>query len=439
MKNSLKKIKTTIDKYNMFSENDRILVAFSGGCDSVCLALALHNLGYTIGLAHVNHGIRETASRDEDFCNAFAKRLNVPIFVSHPDVLDYAKKNKISTETAGRILRYEFFNSFKDYNLIATAHHKNDLAETVVQHLIRGTGSKGLTGILPVRDNIVRPLIDLEREEIEDLLTELNEIWCTDETNFSEEYGRNRVRLNILPLLTKENEKAIDNISKTARILKADDDYLTNEAVKLIENDKISIERLKNAPLPLSARALMVMYSKVAGTSKDFEYKHIEYILNNLKEHGEILNLCFGVKAVAEYGNLVFSKDIDDIKFCYPVKINGKTYLPEAKKVVCTLVCDEKPSDGIYFDFEKVKDIPLYVRTPRADDYFIPFGMDGGKPLNKVMIDLKIPKHERTNYPLLTTDKEILWIFDKKRGNGFACDEFTKKYLKFWEENTYES
>ncbi len=421
----------------MFSENDRILVAFSGGCDSVCLAIALHNLGYKIGLAHVNHGIRKTADRDENFCKNFAERLNVPLFVSHPDVLGYAKKNKISIETAGRILRYEFFNSVKDYNLIATAHHKNDLAETVVQHLIRGTGSKGLTGILPVRDNIVRPLIELEREEIENFLTELNESWCTDETNYSEEYSRNRVRINILPLLTRENERSIDNIAKTAKILKADDDYLTNEAIKLIENDKISINKLKNTPLPLSSRALMVMYSKVAGTSKDFEFKHIEYILNNLKEHGEILSLCFGVKAVAEYGNLVFRKSTDDTQYCYPVKINGKTYLPEAKKVVCTLVCDQKP-DGIYFDFEKIKDVPLFVRSPQPDDYFIPFGMNGGKPLNKVMIDLKIPKHERTNYPLLATDKEILWIFDKKRGNGFACDEFTKKYLKFWEENTYE-
>ncbi len=439
MKNSLGKIKATIDKYAMLSENDRILVAFSGGCDSVCLALALHNLGYTIGLAHVNHGIRETADRDEEFCNAFAKRLNVPIFVSHPDVLGYAKENKISVETAGRILRYEFLNSFKDYNLIATAHHKNDLAETVVQHLIRGTGSKGLTGILPVRDNIVRPLIELKRKEIEEFLTERDESWCTDETNYSEKYNRNRVRINILPLLTKENERAIDNISKTAKILKADDDYLTNEAIKLIENDKISIEKLKSVPLPLSTRALMAMYSKVAGTSKDFEYKHIEYILSNLKNHGEILSLCFGVKAVAEYGNLVFRKNTDDIQYCYPVKINGKTYLPELKKVVCTLICDEKPSDEIYFDYEKIKDVPLFVRSPHTDDYFIPFRMNGGKPLGKVMIDLKIPKHERINYPLLTTDKEILWIFDKKRGNGFACDELTKKYLKIWEENTYES
>ena len=438
MKNSLEKIKATIDKYNMLSENDRILVAFSGGCDSVCLAVALNKLGYKIGLAHVNHGIRKTADRDEEFCKEFAKKLNVPIFMSHPDVLGYAEQNKISVETAGRILRYEFFNSFKDYNLIATAHHKNDSAETVLQHLIRGTGAKGLTGILPVRDNIVRPLIELEREEIENFLTELNQSWCTDETNYSEEYSRNRVRLNILPLLSKENEKAVDNISKTARILKADDDYLTSEAIKLIENDKIPIEKLKKAPLPLSTRALMAMYLKVSGTSKDFEYKHIEYILNNLKEHGEILNLCFGVKAVAEYGNLVFLKNTDSNTYCYPVKINGKTYLPELNKILCTMVCDQKPY-GIYFDYEKIKDIPLFIRSPRADDYFSPFGMEGGKQLNKVMIDLKIPKHQRAQYPLLTTDKEILWIFGKKRGNGFACDESTRKYLKFWEENTYES
>ncbi|MBR4030614.1 MAG: tRNA lysidine(34) synthetase TilS, partial [Clostridia bacterium] len=182
MKSNLEKIEDTIKKYQMFSLKDKILVAFSGGCDSVCLALCLNKLGYNIALAHVNHGIRKTADNDEKFCVEFAKKLNIPIFISKPDVTKYALDNKISVETAGRILRYEFFYSLNEYNYIATAHHKNDLAETVLQHLVRGTGCKGLTGIIPVRDNIVRPLIELDRAEIEDIVSSLNEEYCTDST-----------------------------------------------------------------------------------------------------------------------------------------------------------------------------------------------------------------------------------------------------------------
>lgn len=438
MKNSLEKIKDTIKKYQMFSLKDKILVAFSGGCDSVCLAVCLNKLGYNIALAHVNHGIRKTADHDEEFCIKFAKRLNVPIFISKPDVSKYACDNKISVETAGRILRYEFFYSLNEYNYIATAHHKNDLAETMLQHLVRGTGCKGLTGIAPVRDNIVRPLIALDRAEIEDIVSSLNEDFCTDETNFSTDYERNRIRLNVLPLLVMENERAVDNICKTASLLKADDDYLNCEAEKLIKESKISVKELEKAPLPLSSRALMSLYTKCAGTSKDFEFKHIQYILNNLKEHGEIMDLCFGVKVKAEYGNILFIKDTDNPKYCYEINKNGKTLLPALNKVLCAEITDKKPQDGIYFDYDKIKDTPIFVRCPNADDYFVSFGSDGGKQLNKVMIDLKIPKSERNCYPLLATDEEILWIFNKKRGNGFACDQHTKTFLKIWEENTYE-
>lgn len=404
----------------------------------MCLALSLNALGYKIGIAHVNHNLRDSAANDENFSREFAERFNLPFHLASLDVKGYAEENKISLETAGRILRYEFLTSVVGYDKIATAHHKNDCAETVLQHLVRGSGLKGLTGILPVRDKFIRPLISLTRTEIEQIVEEFGESFCTDETNFEENYSRNRIRLNVIPLLEKENEKAVDNICKTASLLREDEEFLTSLAEKEVSLDnKIGISALKKLPYPIAYRVLRLLFERTAGTAKDFETRHAEFILSNLKEHGEILNLPFSVTASAVYGNLVFYKKEISQPFCVKLKM-GENVFPELNLKISLEISDKKREECLYFDYEKLNGTSLYLRSPSTKDYFVPFGLNGGKNLSKVFIDLKIPKQNRASFPIIATESEILSIVMKKRSNALSCDENTKEFLLITEENIHE-
>ena len=439
--NLLEKVLKTVTDYNMLTPHDRVLVAFSGGFDSMCLALVLHEAGYKIGLAHVNHSLRDSAERDAAFCENFAKKLSVPFHLKVADVAAFAKKENISTETAGRQIRYEFLSSVAGYTKIATAHHQNDAAETVILHLIRGSGLKGLCGISPVRGNIVRPLIDVSRAEIEAYVKEKEIVPCTDETNFSKKYARNRVRLSVIPKLEEENEKAVLNICKTAALLRADEEYLENEAKKYVRGNTIEISALTSLPFPIASRAVRAAYENAAGTAKDLEFKHVEYILSHLKPHGKIIDLCFEISAFAQYGTLIFQKNAqtENKDFCYPLQISGKTPIPELNTTIITKVCDKAPDSGIYFDYEKLKNTPLFVRTRRISDRFLPFGMNGTKTIKKLFIDEKVPESMRDKIPLVVTENgEILCAFGVKRSDLYKTDQQTKKFLKMWEEKVYE-
>ncbi len=434
MKNNfLQNVQKNIETYDLLKKDEPVLVAFSGGFDSVCLALCLKELGYTFALAHLNHGLRETAERDANFCRNFAQKLGVPFYYKKADVEKEAAEQKITVETAGRNARYAFFESIEGYAKIATGHHKNDLAETVLQHLIRGTGSKGLTGIAPKRGNIVRPLLCVTRAEIEAFVSAYNITPCQDETNESSHYNRNRIRLEVMPLLQRENEHVTENIVRTAKLIAQDEDFLKQAAAGYVMQNKIDIEVLKTLHPALSCRALRLAYTHAAGTAKDFEQKHVSYILENLKPHGEILHLCFDVVCKAEYGVLVFEKKQEASPFCYEIKPDCTVNIPEIGRTF-TLFVSDKPETDHYFDFTQLKNKSLYIRSPREKDKFYPFGSTGGKGLNKILIDLKIAASARKALPLLADDTEILSVIGIKRSKFYKTDQTTEKYLNIREE-----
>ncbi|MBQ2966709.1 MAG: tRNA lysidine(34) synthetase TilS [Clostridia bacterium] len=439
MKNSLQTVQQTIDAFHLLERGEKVLVAFSGGYDSVCLALCLKELGFSIGLAHVHHGLRETADRDADFCKAFAERLDVPFHFCKTDVKAIADAKKISTETAGRNVRYTFFESIEGYDKIATGHHKNDCAETVLQHLIRGTGLKGLTGISAKRDKIIRPLIGLTRAEIESYVNEKGIVPCADETNQRTDYARNRIRLEMIPLLQKENGNAVENICRTASLLEQDEDFLTQTARKYVSDNQIEISVLKTLHPAIAGRALRLAYAHTAGTAKDFEQKHISYILSHLKEHGDILNLCFSVTCKAQYGKLLFVKNTDEaVVYCYEIQPDSAIDIPETGRRFRLTVSESAPLSEHYFDLNALGDQKLFLRSPNADDRFFPFGMNGSKRLSKLLIDLKIPENKRKQLPLFATDREILCIPGFKRSRFYPTDTQTKKYLNLLEEPAHE-
>ena len=240
----LDKINKVISDYNLLEKNDKILVALSGGADSVCLCLVLKELGFNISAAHINHKIREEAYDDVEFVKEFCKNNYIHLHLLEEDVRKIAAEEKVSEEVAGRNVRYSFFKKIAEefgYDKIAVAHNQDDNAETVLLNLIRGTGSKGLCAIPLKRGNIVRPLLKTSREEIEEYLKSKKQSFVTDKTNFECNYNRNKIRNIVIRQIKEINPSFVDNVSRTSDIIREENEFLDMCAQKLVnfsENKK---------------------------------------------------------------------------------------------------------------------------------------------------------------------------------------------------------
>lgn len=225
-------------EYNMFPENCNVVCGLSGGADSVCLLLSLMELKEKLGISeisalHVNHCLRgDESDSDENYCRTLCEKFGVPFKAVRCNVKEYSEKFRISTEESARILRYEIFSENSQGKIIATAHNANDNLETVIHNLSRGTALKGLCGIPPVRDNIVRPLLKISRKEIEKFLEERNIPFVTDSTNLSDDYTRNKIRHNVLPLLEQLNSSLIKTSSRTLEVLRLENSFIEEETHK---------------------------------------------------------------------------------------------------------------------------------------------------------------------------------------------------------------
>ena len=290
------KVLETIKKYNLISKNDKIVVAVSGGPDSMCLLHILLSLreeyNLELNVAHINHMIRENAIIDEEYVKAFCKENNVKLFVKKADVLSISKENRIGTEEAGRKVRYEFFNEVKEMtssNKIAIAHNKNDKAETVLLNLIRGTGTYGLIGIEPKNGIYIRPLLEIERKDIEEYCKINNINPRIDESNFQNIYNRNKIRNVVIPFIEKEfNPNIINTISRLSDIVKEEENYF-NELVELeyknivIEetNDyiKLNLREFNKINIVIRKRLIFYTINKLLGNTMGIEKIHVEDII----------------------------------------------------------------------------------------------------------------------------------------------------------------
>lgn len=286
----INKVKKTIDKYNLINCNDKILIGVSGGPDSTCLLNILYKLGYDIVVAHINHGLRENAILDEEYVLKLCEKLNVPCFVKKINLKD--ELNGMTLEEAGRKARYDFFDEIcksENCTKIATAHNSNDNAETVFMNLIRGTGVTGLRGIEASRGNIIRPLIECNRNEIEKYCTENNLNPRHDESNDEAIYTRNKVRLELIPYIEKNiNSNVINNINRMSEIVAEEEKFILSQ-VELAYNDCVVKEDLSllvcnlkifNALDKVIKKRLIIKFIiKVLGNAKDIEKVHIEDIL----------------------------------------------------------------------------------------------------------------------------------------------------------------
>ena len=309
------KILKTIHQFNMLSKGDRVLVAFSGGADSVTLlhflAMNAHELGITVSAAHVNHMLRgDESDRDEQFCYDFCDALNVPLYIKSVDINALSKKQKLSHETCARNVRYDFFGQITagaDNYMIATAHTLSDCCETLLLNLARGSSMTGLRSIPPRRGKIIRPLIECTREEIEDYIAQNGLRYVTDSTNLTDEYTRNIIRHNIIPVLHEINRGAEYSIGRAISSVRRDEEYLdllSETAFSDCRRDGgFDAEALSRLPDSLRFRVIEKLLSQ---SGFELSYELILSVDRAIKEN-KSANLPLGKKLFCAGGAIVIS------------------------------------------------------------------------------------------------------------------------------------
>lgn len=402
------------------SLSETVLVALSGGADSTALLLSLHRLlqeGKIRGLfaAHLNHGIRgEAAARDQRWCGALCERLDVPFATETADVPSYAKQHGQSLEQAAREVRYVFLERARESfraSVIATAHHRDDQAETVIMNLIRGSGTTGLGGMKPRNGNIIRPMLKVSREEILAFLAEANEGYCEDETNAENKATRNRIRNELLPMLETFNPAIAQSLCKTAELLAQDDDYLmqlADEAEQTIASgDGWNRERLAALPLPIASRIVRKRLFDLSGRVSEADIRRVLELSG--ARTGTVIELSGGCSAWTDAQALFAGIYPDVLQYELPFVIGGETITPRGNLVSEFTDGWHTPNDGYeaFLDWEKLPK-ELVVRSRQQGDRFYPLGAPGERKLSDVLTDKKIAKEKR-DMPLLCAGNEVYY------------------------------
>ena len=454
----IEKILDTIKTNNMLTHGDNVIVAVSGGPDSTCLLHILHKLkekfNITLYAAHVNHCLRgEESDKDEEYVKEFCRALGIECFSRRIDINRLAEERGLSTESAAREARYEFFEELiKDLNAqkIALAHNANDQAETVLMRIMRGTGMEGIIGIKAVRGNIfIRPLINIKRESIDGYCEDNNLLPRIDKTNLESIYTRNKIRLELIPYIMENfNSDIVTTLNRLADTIARDNYYLEKIASEKYKsycerNDKKVIID-KNAFKEHEAvitRILRQALNELKGNLYNVEKVHI-YDLINLQKSGtgKRITLPSNVVGYNNYENIELfigkaCENSEDEKE-YTLNINEENYVEFFNlRVSVKLISGNEKIDFKeklqvkYFDFDKIMG-SITVRTRRRGDYFTPFGMKGRKKLKDFFMDLKISQEERNRIPLICFGEHIAWIVGYRSSENYKIDKTTKNILE---------
>ena len=447
-----------ITEHQMIQPKETVLVGVSGGVDSLALLYALyalrHQLDCQLHVAHLDHGFREDSAADAAYVAKQADCLGVPISTDRIDVPQLMREQKLSTEVAARQARYQFYERVSERigaTKIALGHHRDDQAETVLINLLRGAGASGLKGMLPVREGkFIRPLLAFSRKEIEDFVVQRGLEPRRDATNYQLNYLRNRIRLELIPILERTyNSNIQSTLNQTAELLRTESDYLealAREAFQAcwIEScalDTIVLDRclFREYHLALRRRILRLAIAEVLGELRDLYFNHFESMLNLIdgEAPNSTLHLPNGVEFRREYNRILIQKATDSYaSFEYEVAVPGHTALPllDAEMIATVVeqpmncaVADKFP-DGKFqavFDLDRLQP-PLTLRQRRDGDRFQPFGMQGRKKLKDLLIDAKIPRQERGRVPVLMNGDEIIWVVGYRTSEPFKVRTETK-------------
>lgn len=457
----INKVIKYIEEHQLIEPQDKIIVGVSGGADSVCLLILLLNIQKRYGLelivVHVEHGIRGNESLgDALFVKTLAEKQAVSYEEYSYSITECAKEWGMSVEEAGRTARYQAFEEVRKLyqaDKIAVAHNQDDNAETLLHHLFRGSGLNGLTGISPKREAIIRPLLCVSRKEIEDFLRQRGQSFRVDSTNLSKDYTRNKIRLEILPVIERNiNEKVKEQLNQTAIILSEVKEYMKQEGEKAYREcateteQKIYLdaEAFIVYPIALKKEVIQCCLIKCVGGLKNISSKHIESILQiSEKQVGKEINLPGKWIVKKEYERIVFQKKERRVNrsSCSDNDKRERDIVPNEAfdfgglHFTCEIIpCQlkenipEKPYTK-WFDYDKIKST-LRLRYRKAGDY-IEINKSGGKKKCKdYFIDQKIPKEERDCIPMLADDSHILWMIGYRISEGYKITRDTKYILK---------
>ncbi len=474
-----KKIQIFLEKYHMIEQGDHIIAGISGGADSVCLLLVLKKLQETIDFnltaVHVEHGIRgEESLRDAAFAEKFCQEQQIPFLMFSVDAPKKAEEGRQTLEEAARELRYNCFYQACQRcggNKIAVAHHGDDCAETILFHLSRGTGIRGLCGIVPVRDGpadffapeagepsypVIRPLLGVTRTEIEQFLEKRGQTYCMDSTNGDMSLTRNRIRNKVLPELEAVNSQTVQHMVRTAGYLEEVCDFLDTAAWEAgkeyvicayereqIQEIRILAEGFAALHPVLQKNLIHRLLGEIAGSRKDITASHIDSVCS-LFEHGvgKVQSLPYGIWAKREYDAVAFmrrenmsgrlDKNENEEK---ELQIPGETVWDDSLHIRTEIF----PYDGNFkkipqktytkwFDYDKIKNT-VQVRTRRPGDYFQVDGSGGHKKLKNFLIDAKVPQEKRSRIVLLAEGSHILWAVGYRISEAYKVTQKTKRIL----------
>ena len=431
-----------------FLKNKKLLIAISGGIDSVVLTNLLHSFKYNISLAHCNFYLRgKESNKDEVFVKELGIKLQIPTFTIQFDTNNYANEKGISTQMAARELRYNWFEQIakeNQINYILTAHHKDDVLETFLINLTRGTGIDGLTGIPEVNKNIVRPLLPFSTNQILIYATKNKLNWREDQSNISTKYVRNKIRHKVIPFLKEINPNLLDTFNKTIENLKG-----SQQIIK----DQVQNVKEKIASIHTNETHFNIVELKKLSNPKIYLYELLkEYNFTEWSDVSDLLEAQSGMQVFSETHRLLKDRTIlilseisnlevqaifkipeNTLKIKQPIKLKFKTIdIPFDTKNHQNKVFEELIFDAINtisIDYNKIK-FPLTIRKWQKGDYFYPIGLLGKKKLSKFFKDTKMSLIDKENTWLLCSNNDIIWVIGKRLDDRFKVTKTTSKILK---------
>jgi tRNA(Ile)-lysidine synthase len=433
--------------HGLFGEKETVVVAVSGGVDSmVLLDLFARERGLTLFVGHFNHGLRgEESDADETFVAERARTYGLPLHAGRGDTVSEAKRRGVGIQEAARDLRYDFLFRLREATgagRIATAHHADDNAETILLHLFRGTGVQGMSGIPVARDSVIRPLLFAHREEIEEYARIEHILFRTDSSNAKDGYTRNAVRHHVLPLLKElVSPSVVENINRSGDNFRSLAAYLQEETHRVLEACTVardaeglhlSISGLMARPLLLRQHAILAALEEVSGVRHGSD--RVEAVLGLLEnETGTMVTVPGGTEALRNRGELIIRRRGERHGFSISVD-PGREYTLSGFRFASALVEARGPAvgrDTEYADAERTGTQGMTLRSWHEGDSFMPLGMSGRKKISDFFVDEKIPLDEKHRIPLLVTaGGEVIWVCGMRLDDRFKITPATRRVLK---------
>lgn len=436
----IEKTTRTVESCGMVAGAKLVLAAVSGGPDSVCMLHLLRSLsdryGFKLAVAHMNHGFRPESASEAVFVREIAEGFGLPCVVEEAHLGERLAGLPVNCQDEARKVRYDFLERAADEigaDRIAVGHNADDQAETWIMRVIRGAGAKGLSAIPPVRGRIIRPLLDITREEIMEYLSENGIGYVTDKSNLKTVYLRNSLRMRLMPMVKEYNPEAVTALVHSAEILRQEDnllDSLANDALSRISAEKDGLLRIDAAGFcalheALKRRVVRLACARTKGDTLGLSYGHVIDAVRLLTGSGtgKGIDLPGGVRVETGYGEVVFRRESAAPEgFRVELHIPGTARVPSGTITaeVCSGALSGHGGSVAFIDMERLTG-PLFVRNREDGDLFHPAGMDGRKKLKEYFIDKKVPRGERGRVPIVVCGDDIVWVAGFRADGRFAA------------------